>query len=285
MYSLEIKGLAKKYDKFSLQNVDLNIPQGCIMGLIGENGAGKSTLIKSVLDLLERDSGEVSFYGEKLVRNSSALFEDIGTVFDSLCFHDSLRPEQMSKICACTYKNWDSAKFSEYLAKFGIDEKKKIKTLSKGTKMKLNIAAALSHKAKFLILDEPTAGLDPVARDDMLGIFLDFMQDETHSILISSHITTDLEKIADYITFIHNGSILLSKPKDELLYDYRIVRCGESDFIEMKEEEGAVWRKNDFQYEVLLPDGKNLESKYSSCSLERPTLDEIMLMYVRGEHI
>lgn len=283
MDALSIKGLTKNYDKFSLSNIDMNIPQGCIMGLIGENGAGKSTLIKSVLDLVNRESGEIDFYGEKLDRSSTKLREDIGVVFDTLHYHESLSIAQIAKISTCTYKNWDDKDFDKYLGLFKLDRKSKVKTLSKGMKMKLGIAIALSHKAKFLILDEPTAGLDPVAREDLLEIFLDFMQDETHSILISSHITSDLEKIADYITFIHDGKLLLSKTKDELLYDYRIVRCGESDFTELKEEQGAVWRRQDYQYDVLLPNGKELESKYTSCNFERPTIDEIMLMYIRGE--
>ena len=284
MNALEIKGITKKYEKFCLDNIELSIPQGCIMGLIGENGAGKSTLIKSVLDLVNRDSGEVFFYEQKFDRRSNDLREDIGVVFDTLHYHDILNPEQISKISVCTYKNWDTKAFNDYLEKFKLDKKMKIKAMSKGMKMKLSIAIALSHHAKFLILDEPTAGLDPVARDDLLEIFLDFMQDDTHSILISSHITTDLEKIADYITFIHEGRVLLSKTKDELLYDYRIVRCGESDFNKLKEEKDAVWRKLDYQYEVLIPRGKECEKKYPSCIFERPNIDEIMLMYVKGDN-
>ena len=283
MEALEIKNVTKKYNNFTLDNVSFSVPQGSIMGLIGENGAGKSTLIKAVLDLVNKDSGEVDIYGKKHDRKAKEIREDVGVVFDSLHYHENLNPAQISQISALTYKNWDEKAFTNYLSAFKLNEKSKIKTMSKGMKMKLGIAIALSHKAKLLILDEPTAGLDPVARDELLDIFLDFMQDETHSILISSHITTDLEKVADYITFIHEGKVLLSKPKDELLYDYRIVRCGESDFVELKEEEGAVWRKHDYQYEVLLPTGKMLESKYTSCEMERPTIDEIMLMYIKGE--
>ena len=151
--------------------------------------------------------------------------------------------------------------------------------------MKLSIAVALSHKAKLLILDEPTAGLDPIARDELLDIFLDFVQDEEHSILLSSHITTDLEKIADYITFLHEGKLIFTKSKDELLYDYRIVRCGEKDFEKLKSESGAIYRKMDYQYEILLPNGRALESKYFNCVFERPKIDEIMLMQVKGEQV
>lgn len=283
MEALNIKNVTKKYNRFTLDNVSFSVPQGAIMGLIGENGAGKSTLIKAILDLINKDGGEVDIYGKKHDRNAKEIREDVGVVFDTLHYNENLNPNDISKINKYTYKNWDEKAFRNYLEVFKLNERSKIKIMSKGMKMKLGIAIALSHKAKLLILDEPTAGLDPVARDELLDIFLDFMQDETHSILISSHITTDLEKIADYITFIHEGMVLLSKPKDELLYDYRIVKCGESDFAELKQEEGAVWCKHDYQYEVLLPTGKKLESKYSSCELERPTIDEIMLMYIKGE--
>ena len=283
MEALNIKNVTKKYNRFTLDNISFSVPQGAIMGLIGENGAGKSTLIKAILDLINKDGGEVDIYGKKHDRNAKEIREDVGVVFDTLHYNENLNPNDISKINKYTYKNWDEKAFRNYLEVFKLNERSKIKIMSKGMKMKLGIAIALSHKAKLLILDEPTAGLDPVARDELLDIFLDFMQDETHSILISSHIATDLEKIADYITFIHEGRVLLSKPKDELLYDYRIVKCGESDFAELKEEEGAVWRKHDYQYEVLLPTGKKLESKYSSCEMERPTIDEVMLMYIKGE--
>ncbi len=283
MEALKICNVTKKYKKFTLDDINFSIPQGSIMGLIGENGAGKSTIIKAVLDLINKDNGEVMFYGQKLHRNAVDLKEDIGVVFDSIHYNEMLKVSEISKINKYTFKNWNEEKFRNYCKIFKISYSKKIKELSKGMKMKLQIAAALSHEAKFLILDEPTAGLDPVARDDLLDIFLDFMQDETHSILFSSHITSDLEKIADYVTFIHEGKVLLSKSKDELIYDYRIVHCGESDFIELKNEKGAVWRKRDFQYDVLLPNGSKLESKYSACTFERPTIDEIMLMYIKGE--
>ncbi len=283
MDALTLSNVTKSYDKFKLDNISFSIPQGCIMGLIGENGAGKSTIFKAVLDLINKDNGEIMFYGQKLDRDSSDLKEDIGVVFDTLHYPETLKPSEISKINKYSFKNWSDEAFRKYCDTFKIEYKKKIKDLSKGMKMKLGIAAALSHSAKFLILDEPTSGLDPVAREEMLDIFLDFMQDETHSILISSHITTDLEKIADYITFIHEGKLLLSKSKDELIYDYRLVHCGESDFTELKNEDGAVWRKRDFQYDVLLPNGSTLESKYSACTFERATIEEIMLMYIKGE--
>lgn len=283
MDALCIKNVTKKYEKFTLDNVSFSIPQGCIMGLIGENGAGKSTVIKAILDLIRKESGEVEFYGKTLTGDAVELKEDIGVVFDTLHFHEMLTPEKIDNICKFTYKNHDSGAFKGYLESFGLSGKMKISEMSKGMKMKLNIAIALSHKAKLLILDEPTSGLDPIARDELLEILLDFMQDETHSILISSHITSDLEKIADYITFIHEGKVLFTKPKDELLYEYRIVRCGERQFESLKAEEGAIYRKMDYQYDVLVPHGKELEGKYEGCTFDRPTIDEIMLLYVKGE--
>lgn len=282
MDALSINNVTKKYTGFTLDNISFSVPQGCIMGLIGENGAGKSTLIKTVLDLTHKDSGEVSFYGQHFDSNCAELKEDIGVVFDKLHFNSSFTPKQVSLICNMMYKNWDSAVFSEKLQLFGLKENQKIMKMSKGMKMKLSLAIAMSHNAKLLILDEPTSGLDPIARDELLDLFLDFVQDETHSILFSSHITTDLEKIADYITFIHKGGLLFSKTKDELLYDYRIVRCGEKEFEKLRNENNAIWRRMDYQYEVLLPDGKAAENKYSSLSFERPTIDEIMLLSVKG---
>lgn len=283
MDALCIKNITKKYEKFTLNDVSFSIPQGCIMGLIGENGAGKSTVIKAILDLIRTETGEVKFYGETLTGDSVNLKEDIGIVFDTLHFHDGLTPEKIDKISKYTYKNHDSKTFRNYLEQFKLSGKMKISEMSKGMKMKLNIAIALSHNAKLLILDEPTGGLDPIARDELLDIFLDFMQDETHSILISSHITSDLEKIADYITFIHEGNVIFTKSKDELIYEYRIVRCGEKQFEKLRTEKGAIFRKMDYQYEILLPNGRNLEGVFDECTFERPTIDEIMLLHVKGE--
>ncbi len=285
MNALEIRNVSKNYDRFQLEHVSLELPQGCIMGLIGENGAGKSTLIKAILDLIQKDSGEVLFYGKPLDSSQTELKEQIGVVFDSIHFHEVLTPLQIGSISALTYQNWDENLYQKYLKDFKLPEKSKIKDFSKGMKMKLNIAVALSHQAKLLILDEPTAGLDPIARDELLDIFLDFIQDETHSILISSHITSDLEKIADYITFLHEGKLLFTKSKDELLYDYRIAKCGEADFQKLKSENGAVWRKMDYQYEVLLPDGKTIEHNYPDCPFDHAKIDEIMLLYVKGERV
>lgn len=282
MNILEISNMTKDYGRFKLNDVSIDLPEGCIMGLVGENGAGKSTLLKAALGLVNRNAGEVRFRGETLVPGSPQM-EEIGVVFDTLRFHETLTPSQIGTISAQTFRNWDEAAFREHLKRFDLPEKSKIKGFSKGMRMKLNLAVALSHKARLLLMDEPTAGLDPIARDELLDLFLDFVQDETHSILLSSHITSDLEKAADYITFLHKGKLLFTKPTYELQYNYRIVRCGEQDFRKLKEEKGAVWRKMDYNYEILLPEGSSLEKKYPNCSFDRGTIDEIMLLSVKGE--
>lgn len=225
MNAIEIKGLSKKYKRFSLSNIDLDLPCGCIMGLIGENGAGKSTTIKLILDIIQKDSGVIKLFGEDVCADSAKLRDDIGVVLDEPCFPDVLTATHINKIMKHTYSNWSEETFFDLLKRFDIDEKKKFKSLSKGMKMKVSIAVALSHKAKLLILDEPTSGLDPVIRDEIVEIFYEFTRDPSNSILISSHIVSDLEKLCDYIAFIHKGKLLLCDEKDRLLEKYCIVRC------------------------------------------------------------
>lgn len=201
---LRVDNLTKQYADFKLDHVSFSVPKGTIMGLIGENGAGKSTTINAILDLIHKDDGTVTFWGQEL-SSAKQLKEDIGVVFDGINFYETLTPAKVGKIAGAAYKQWDGHLFQDYLKRFQLPLDKEIKSLSKGMKMKLCIAVALSHKPKLLILDEATSGLDPVMRDDILDVFLEFVQDENHSILMSSHITTDLEKVADYITFIHQG--------------------------------------------------------------------------------
>lgn len=175
--------------------------------------------------------------------------------------------------------------YSELLQRFELDPKKKIKEFSRGMKMKLSIVAALSHHPKLLLLDEPTGGLDPVVRDDLLDLFLEFVQDEEHSILMSSHITTDLEKVADYVTFLHEGKLLLSKPKDELIDKYGIVRCGKALFESMKPSEMLAWRKHEYAWDVLVPDREETRRRHRDAVIDRATMDEILLLYVKGERV
>lgn len=283
--ALQINGLTKEYPGFKLDHVSFTLPCGTIMGLIGENGAGKSTTINAVLDLIRKDDGNILFWGKELSHNPRQLKEDIGVLFDGINFYETLTPVKVGKISAAAYRQWDPAAYKGFLDQFQLPADKEIKTFSKGMKMKLSIAAALSHHPKLLILDEATSGLDPVMRDDILDVFLDFIQDETHSILMSSHITTDLEKVADYITFIHQGKIVFSKPKDELIYNYGILRCGTEDFHRLDPADILAWRKNDYQWDVLVEDKNKAMSRYRSIVIDNPSIDDILLLYVKGEQV
>lgn len=279
---LRVENLTKKYAGFQLDHVSFNLPKGTIMGLIGENGAGKSTTINAILDLIKKDDGTVTFWGQEL-SSSKQLKEDIGVVFDGVNFYETLTPAKVGKISEKAYKQWDEYLYRDYLKRFGLPLDKEIKTLSKGMKMKLCIAVALSHKPKLLILDEATSGLDPVMRDDILDVFLDFVQDENHSILMSFHITTDLEKVADYITFIHQGKVLFCKTKDELRYKYGIIRCGAAVFDQIDKAEILAYRKADYQWNVLVADKEKARKKYKAAVVDDATIDDILLLYVKGE--
>ena len=279
---LEVRNLTKQYADFTLDHVSFSIPKGTIMGLIGENGAGKSTTINAILDLIHKDDGTVTFWGQEL-SSAKQLKEDIGVVFDGINFYETLTAAKVGKISQTAYKQWDDRLYREYLNRFQLPTDKEIKTFSKGMKMKLCIAVALSHRPKLLILDEATSGLDPVMRDDILDVFLEFVQDEEHSIMISSHITTDLEKVADTITFIHQGKVLFCKAKDELRYQYGIIRCGAAIFDEIDKSEILAYRKEDYQWNVLVADKEKARRRYKNAVVDDAAIDDILLLYVKGE--
>lgn len=279
-YALKVENLQKNYSDFSLKNISFGVPCGSIVGFIGENGAGKSTTVKLILDLIKKDGGNVTFWGKEL-RNIDK--ENIGVIYDECNFHEVLNATKIGKIMANIYRNWDDKKFSTLLDYFSLPTNKKIKEYSKGMKMKLSIAVVLSHNPKLLILDESTSGLDPVVRDQVLDVFLDFIQDENHSILISSHITSDLEKIADYITFIHDGRLVFSEPKDQLLYGYGIIKCNTKSFNLLEKDDIEGYLKEDFDWKVLVKDKERIKKKYSGLIIDQPTIDDIMLIYVKGE--
>jgi len=228
MNALEIRDLCKSYKGFQLKNVNLTLPIGCIMGLVGENGAGKSTTIKLILNAIKRDSGIITILGKDNREKFELTKEDIGVVLDEVGISECLTPKQVGQIMQNIYKNWDAQVFEQYLTKLKLPRDRKFKEFSKGMKMKLGIAVALSHNAKLLILDEATSGLDPVVRDEVLDIFSEFTRDENHAVLISSHIVSDLEKICDYIAFIHDGEMMLCEEKDFLKEQYGIIRCNEA---------------------------------------------------------
>ncbi len=225
MNAIKIQDLCKAYRDFSLDRLSLELPNGCIMGLIGENGAGKSTTIKLILDMIQRDGGTITLLGKDNRENTCLLKEDIGVVLDDVGIPACLTARQVGKIMQNTFKNWDAHAFYAYLRKMSVPEGKQFKDFSRGMKMKLGIAIALSHNAKLLILDEATSGLDPVVRDEILDIFSEFTRDEEHAVLISSHIVSDLEKICDYIAFLHKGKLLLCAEKDRLKEQYAILHC------------------------------------------------------------
>ncbi|MGO1044839.1 ABC transporter ATP-binding protein [Clostridioides difficile] len=283
MDAITIKNLNKAYKNFALQDVSFSVPKGSIMGFVGENGAGKTTTLKSILNLISYDSGNIEIFGLDNIKNEKEIKEQIGVVFEGSNFHENLNTNNISKIMSHIYKNWDDTLFKEYLKKLRVPDNKLIKEFSKGNKMKLSIAVALSHKPKLLILDEATSSLDPIVREEILDIFLDFIQDEEHSIILSSHITSDLDKIADYITFIHKGKIVFSESKDELIDTMGILKCNSNDFAKLTNEDYSYYRKSQFGYEVLLKDKYKFITKHPNLIVDNTSIEEIMLFYVRGD--
>lgn len=281
---LTVKGLTKNYQDFTLDHVSFEIPQGSIVGLIGENGAGKSTIIKAVLGLIKKDDGEITLFGRQDGALNTKIKEQIGVVFDGSNFSGDLSPRKLNKVFKDIYRSWDEDLYISLLEKMAVPVHQKIKTFSKGMKMKLSLVAAFAHHPKLLILDEATSGLDPVMRDDILDMFLEFVQDEENSILVSSHITSDLEKVADYIIFVHNGSVIFSKPKDELLENYGIIKCGDAAFERIEKEDRVACRKLDYEWQILVEDRNRIQKKYKDAMVIPATIDEIMLLYVKGEN-
>jgi len=248
MNALEIKNLNKSFSGFQLNNLNLNLPTGCIMGLIGENGAGKSTTIRLILDMLHKDSGTITILGKDNNNNIELLKEDIGVVMDEVGIPECFTAKQVGKVMKHSYRNWDKAEYARLLQKLSIPDNKPFSDLSRGMKMKLGIAIAMSHGAKLLLLDEPTSGLDPVVRDEVVEMFYDFTRDENHSILISSHIVSDLERLCDYVAFLHKGKLLLCEEKDVLLSEYGIIHCTAEQLSSL--DENAIKHKKETPYGV-----------------------------------
>ncbi len=281
--ALTVNELTKNYRDFVLDGVSFDVPRGTVVGLIGENGAGKSTTINAVLGLIKKDGGTVSILGRREGEIDFAALNRIGVVFDGNNFPEALTPRDLNALLRNIYLEWDEEEYFSTLNKLSLPTNKKVKAFSKGMKVKLSIAVALSHHCELLILDEATSGLDPVVRDDILDMFLDFVQDERHSILVSSHITSDLEKVADYIVFIHKGKVVFSKPKDELKYKYGVIRCGAAQFNEIDRQDVIAYRKLDYEWEVLIADKTVAGRKYPKAIIDSATIDDIMLIYVKGE--
>lgn len=281
--ALEVKNLCKKYDNFELKNITFNLPTGMIMGFIGENGAGKTTTIKAILNIIKSSKGEIKIFGLDNHKEDKKIKEDIGVVLDDMFFPEILTPNDINSIMKNIYKNWDSKMFYDYLKEFSLLPNKQIKTFSKGMRKKLEIITALSHHPKLLILDEPTSGLDPIARNEVIDIFQNILAKDNCSILLSSHITTDLEHIADYITFISNGKIILSKTTNELLDNYGIVKCTEKEFINIDKKDYLKYKKTKYEYEVLIENKKDFKEKYNIKVIDKITLDDLMVLMIKGE--
>ena len=273
---LEINNITKDYKKFKIDNISFNLPKGYIMGFIGANGAGKTTTIKLILNMIKRDSGEIKVFGLDNIREEERIKEQIGVVFDECYYLEDWTLNDVEKAVSMFYKNWNSSIYEKYLKEFNLARDKKVKDLSRGMKMKLMIAVAFSHEAKLLILDEPTSGLDPVARDEFLDILRDYIEDEEKSVIFSSHITYDIEKIADYITYINNGKIIFTGEKDEFLEKYCIIKGGKEDITESQKKEIIGLRMHSTGFEGLI-ELKKAVGFSSKVIIEKASLDEIMI--------
>ena len=281
--NIELQNVSKRYKDFELKNISFNVPQGCIVGLIGENGAGKTTTIKAILNIT-KSNGIVKIFGKDSVKNGKEIREEIGVVLDDSFLSDYLTAKQINSIMKEFYKSWNESKYINLLNQFNLPKDKLIKEFSSGMKMKLKIATAISHNPKILILDEPTSGLDPVVRNEILDIFRKYIEeDETRSILLSTHITTDLEHISDYIVFIEKGKMVFNLPTDELLENYGIIKCSKEDFNRLDKKDYVRYQRGKYQYEVLTNNKNDIKKKYDISTIDRPSIEDIMLFYIKGE--
>ncbi len=280
MNAIETKGLCKSFGDFQLKDIELTLPTGCIMGLVGKNGAGKSTTIKLIMDALERDSGSVKVLGtDNKAKEFIETKEDIGIVLDEAYFPEVLTAKNINLVLRNTYKHWDEKQFFSYLSRFSLPDNKQFRDFSRGMKMKLAIAVALSHSPKLLILDEATSGLDPVVRDEILDIFNEFTRDPGHSVLLSSHIVSDLEKICDYIAFINNGRLQLCEEKDRLMERFGIIRCGKEELEAIPEAAVRGVKQGKYGNEVLVE-----RQRVADCfNVEHASLEDIILFMVRED--
>ena len=276
---IEIKNLNKIYDDFRLENITLNIPRGSVVGLIGENGAGKSTLIRSLLGGIKSSFDELKIFGLDLKTDEINIKKDIAVIFDQTHYDEEFSPKFIGKMLSKVYSNWDQKMFLEYLTQFQLPLKKKIKKFSRGMKMKLEFAIAFSHGAKLLVLDEATSGLDPIARDEILSIIRKYTEDENHSVLISSHITSDLDKISDYIVYIHNGKLMFMKPYEELREDYGIIHAGKELLDSLDHDDVVGIKKESYSYTILVKNRTSIQNVFEDLEIIRPTIEEMMLFY------
>lgn len=280
---LEINNLSKEFFMgFKLDNITFDLEPGYIMGLIGPNGAGKSTLIKLIMNLIKKDSGEIKIFGKDYIKFEKEIKDRIGFVYDESVFYENLSIQDMKNIIAPFYSKWDDKAFYDYLKKFDLGPLYIIKKLSKGMKMKFALSLALSHHAELIIMDEPTAGLDPIFRRELLDVLYDVVQDENKSIIFSTHITTDLDRIADYITYIKNGKLVFSDSKDEIMSTYKVVKGAREDLDDNIRKEFLGLRETNIGFEGLTDNIEGIQNKINDVVIERPTLEDIMY-YTRGQ--
>lgn len=270
----------KDYGDFKLDKISFAVPEGSVCGFIGQNGAGKTTTINLILDVIKKDAGEVLLFGQPVDGKSASLREDVGVVFDEMGFHDFMTGKDINIMMKNIYKNWDEEVFFDYLKRFSLPSKKPCGKFSRGMRMKLQIAVALSHHAKMLIMDEPTSGLDPIVRNEMINIFREFVVEEDHTILLSSHITGDLEKIADEVVFIDGGRIVLSGNKDEILEKHGILKCKKEELSKISESLIVSFEESSFGAEVLVNDRHAAAKLYPDMLIEPAFLEQIMIFYV-----
>lgn len=279
--SIEIRNMNKEYDNFTLKNINIDIPNGSIVGLIGENGAGKTTIIKGLMNIIHTQADKIEILGKDY--QDPTLRKEVAVVLDDSFFTETLKVKDVNTIMKDFYTNWNSVQFNQYMDTFHIPLNSKISELSKGMRKKLEISTALSHDPKLMILDEPTSGLDPVVRDDILDIFRDFIQDEEHSLLLSSHITSDLENIADYLIFINQGKIIFNEAKDTIMENYGIMRIDETGFKNLDASDIIRYRKQAYSYEVLVSNRNVLKKKYDGVIIDPISIDDLMILYIKGE--
>ncbi|MGN8913859.1 ABC transporter ATP-binding protein [Anaerofustis butyriciformans] len=284
-YVLEVNNLTKEYKDFKLDDISLKIPKGSVVGLIGENGAGKSTFINAILNINEPEKGEVKIFNKNINEHEKDIKEDIAVIFDKSHYSEYMNAKLIGKMLSKIYKNWDNEKYYSLLENFGLPVNKKIKKFSKGMKMKLEFALALSHSPKFLILDESTSGLDPVFRDEILELLRSYTENEENSILISSHITSDLDKISDYIAFIHEGRLQFVKEYEDIHDNYGVLSCKKDFFDSLSPDDIVFYRKEAFSYKVLVKNRMELMNIYKDLIIENASVEDVMLFYIKGEKV
>ena len=281
--ALEISNLRKEFRDFTLNNISFSLPSGYIMGFVGQNGAGKTTTIRCILNMAIRNGGEIKVFGLDNVRDELAIKQELAAVFDEIFFVDTWRVSEVEKAVRGFYSRWDSGLYGKYIKKFGLSPEKRVKELSRGMKMKLMLAVAMSHDAKLLILDEPTSGLDPVARDELLDILREYIADGEKSVFFSTHITSDLERIADFITLIDHGNIFYTGTKDDLLESFLIVKGGPNDLTSpLKEKIIGLSQASTGFSGMIRASEKGLMSK--EMVIEQPTIDEILVAISKGRN-